>query len=114
LTSSPDDLDAAARNLDAAARREIEPFFRASLIADREAIRKAEGRRSRSWRTRLQQRFFEDGVAVAMRCDPVVFRSFVRMMNMLETPEQAFGHPQVLWRSLRVWMRGKRRNRPFA
>jgi 2-polyprenyl-6-methoxyphenol hydroxylase-like FAD-dependent oxidoreductase len=113
LARNPGDPDAAALALDAAARREIEPFYRASLLADREAIRKAEHRQPRSWRARLQQRFFEEGVAVAMRCDPVVFRSFVRMMNMVETPEQAFGHPQVIWRSLRVWLRGKRRNRPY-
>ncbi|HZR83497.1 MAG TPA: FAD-dependent oxidoreductase [Candidatus Binatia bacterium] len=108
------DLAAAARALDAAARREIEPFYRASVIADREAVRKAEGRRSRSWRARLAQRFFEDGVAVATRCDPVVYRAFVRMMNMLETPEVAFGRRSVVLRSLRVWMRGRRRNRAYA
>jgi hypothetical protein len=28
---------------------------------------------------RLQNHFFEDGVAIATRCDPVVFRAFVRM-----------------------------------
>ncbi len=32
------------------------------------------------------------------------------MFNMLETPEKAFGKPDVLWRSLRVLLRGKRRN----
>ena len=114
LARHPHDLDAVARDLDAAARRDIEPFYRASLVADRDATRKAEGRCSKDWRARLTERFFEDGVVVATRCDPVVFRAFVRMMNMIETPEQAFGDRRVLLRVLRVWLRGSRRNRPYA
>lgn len=108
------DLAAAAVTLDLAARAAIEPFYRASVIADREAVRKAEGRLPSRWSARLRQRFFDDGVAVATRCDPVVFRAFIRMMNMLETPEQAFGHLNVVLRSLRVWLRGRRYNRRYA
>jgi len=108
------DLRAAALELEAKARAVIEPFYRASVIADKDAVRKAEGRRSRHLSNRLRQRFFEDGVAVAMRCDPVVFRAFVRMFNMLETPEQAFGKPAVFFRSLWVLLRGRRRNLPYA
>ena len=63
---------------------------------------------------RLRQRYFEDGLIVATRCDPVVFRAFLRMFNMLEVPEQAFGTPAVVWRSLRVLLRGKRANRRYA
>ena len=114
LARHPGDLDAVARDLDASARREIEPFFRASLLADRDATRKAEGRAPSRWRARLARSFFEDGVVVATRCDPVVFRAFVRMMNMLETPESAFGDRRVLLRSLRVWLRGRRRNSDLA
>ncbi|HXQ23982.1 MAG TPA: FAD-dependent oxidoreductase [Candidatus Acidoferrales bacterium] len=114
LDAHPHDLVAAAVALDRRARKEIEPFYRASVIADRDAVRRAEGRRSRHLRTRLQQRFFEDGVAVATRCDPVVFRAFIRMMNMLETPEQAFGHAGVILRSLWVLARGRRYNRRYA
>lgn len=113
LDAHPGDLAAAAVALDAAARAAIEPFYRASVLADREAVRKAEGRPPRRWSGRLRARYFDDGVAIATRCDPVVFRAFVRMFNMLETPEQAFGTPRVLWRSLRVMLRGARRNRPY-
>lgn len=114
LVRNPDDLVAVAREVDEGARREIEPFFRASVIADRDATRKAEGRASSDWRVRLVQRFFEEGVVVAMRCDPVVYRAFVRMMNMMETPAQAFGRPEVVLRSLWVWLRGERWNRALA
>jgi 2-polyprenyl-6-methoxyphenol hydroxylase-like FAD-dependent oxidoreductase len=110
LDTHPSDVAAAAVALDVAARAAIEPFYRASILADREAVRKAEGRQPRRWTGRLRARYFEDGVAVATRCDPVVFRAFVRMFNMLETPEQAFGRPQVLWRSLKVMLRGAKRN----
>lgn len=113
LDAHPRDLDAVAGALDTAARAAIEPFYRASVLADREAVRKAEGRVPRTVGGRLRARYFEDGVAVATRCDPVVFRAFVRMFNMLETPEQAFGRPAVLWRSLKVMLRGARRNAPY-
>jgi flavin-dependent dehydrogenase len=110
LDAHPADVAAAAISLDVAARAAIEPFYRASILADREAVRKAEGRQPRSWKGRLRARYFDEGVAIATRCDPVVFRAFVRMFNMLETPEQAFGNPRVLWRSAKVMLRGAKRN----
>ena len=114
LDEHPRDLGAAAMALDRGARAEIEPFYRASVIADRDAVRKAEGRQPRRLKQRLQAKFFEDGVGPATRCDPVVFRAFIRMMNMLETPEQAFGHLNVFLRSLWVLLRGKRYRNRYA
>jgi 2-polyprenyl-6-methoxyphenol hydroxylase-like FAD-dependent oxidoreductase len=108
------DLNAVALEVDRGAQQHIEPFYRASLAADREATRKAEGRVPRGLRARLVTRFFEDGVGVAVRCDPVVYRAFVRMMNMLETPEEAFGRPRVVLHALWVWLRGRRRNARYA
>jgi 2-polyprenyl-6-methoxyphenol hydroxylase-like FAD-dependent oxidoreductase len=114
LDAAPDDLGEVALHLDRQARDQIEPFYRASVIADKDAVRKAEGRRPRQLGNRLREKFFVDGVTVATRCDPVVFRAFVRMFNMLETPEQAFGKPSVFFRSLWIMLRGRRRNRPYA
>jgi hypothetical protein len=51
---------------------------------------------------------------VAVRCDPVVFRAFIRMMNMLETPERAFGRPEVVLRALWVLAQGERFRRRYA
>jgi hypothetical protein len=62
----------------------------------------------------MRRKFFDLGVAPATRCDPVVFRAFLRMFNMLETPEAAFGDYRVLLRSLWVMARGKRFNRRYA
>jgi 2-polyprenyl-6-methoxyphenol hydroxylase-like FAD-dependent oxidoreductase len=114
LDAHPDDLAAAALALAEQARLQIEPFYRASVIADRDAVRRAEGRRPKRLGDRLRQRFFEDGLIPATRCDPVVFRAFLRMFNMIESPERAFGSPQVLLRSLRVLLRGRRSNRRYA
>lgn len=114
LDAHPNDFVAAARAVDRAAHATLEPFYRASVIADRDAVRRAEGRRPRRFTARLRQRFFEDGVATATRCDPVVFRAFIRMMNMLETPEQAFGRWDVVLRSLWVLAHGRRYNRRYA
>ena len=110
LDAHPTDLDAALADLDRRARAGIEPFYRASVLADREAVRKAEGRAPRTLRGRLHARFIDDGLIIATRADPVVFRAFLRMFNMLETPEQAFGRPAVVLRSLRALLRGRRRN----
>lgn len=108
------DYETMALVLDEKAEAEIEPFYRASVLADREAVLKAEGRRPRRLTSRLRQKFFDLGVGPATRCDPVVFRAFLRMFNMLETPEVAFGDMRVLLRSAWVMARGKRFNRRYA
>lgn len=108
-----EDPVALAVALDAKARRIIEPFYRASVLADREAVRKAEGRPAPTLAARLRERFFEEGVAPAIRCDPVVFRAFARMMNMLDTPEEAFARPAVALRALWVLLRPAWMNAPF-
>jgi len=114
LAAHPGDARAAAIWLDQKSRAEIEPFYRASVLADREAVRKAEGRSPRRLSNRLRNYFFEYGVGPATRCDPVVYRAFLRMMNMLETPERAFGKPVVLLRSLWVLARGRKYNQRYA
>lgn len=105
LDACPRELDAAASLFDERSRTELEPFYRASILADREAVRRAEGREPRRLDARWRDRFFRDGVAIALQCDPVVYRAFLRMLNMLETPEQAFARPEVLARCLWVLYR---------
>jgi flavin-dependent dehydrogenase len=114
IDQHPNDFEAVALSLDEKATAEIEPFYRASVLADREAVLKAEGRKARRLTSRMRQKFFDLGVAPATRCDPVVFRAFLRMFNMLETPEAAFGDFRVLLRSLWVIARGKRFNQRYA
>jgi flavin-dependent dehydrogenase len=114
VAASGGDLRAAAVALDQRARRVIEPFFRASVLADRDAVRRAEGRRPRRLRARWRSKFLDDGVGVAVRCDAVVFRAMMRMMNMLETPDQAFGRPRVVVRALWALLRNRRLKRRFG
>ena len=105
LDAAAGDTVRAARMLDAAAREEIEPFYRASVTADGHASRQV-GAAPTSLVHRFYDSFFDDGVLPATRVDPVVFRAFVRMMNMMETPERAFFRPEVVERVLAVWLRG--------
>jgi 2-polyprenyl-6-methoxyphenol hydroxylase-like FAD-dependent oxidoreductase len=114
LAQHPADPVAAAIELDRKAQALLAPFYRASILADRDAVRRAQGRRPRRWQDRLRQRFFDDGITIGTRCDPVVYRAFLRMLHMLETPEEAFAHPRVMLRALRVLARGKRYNRRYA
>jgi 2-polyprenyl-6-methoxyphenol hydroxylase-like FAD-dependent oxidoreductase len=125
LDATSGDVARSATRLDAAARLEIEPFYRASVLADLGAARKAErwrrletgaaaparsdrdSRRAASFVDRWSDSFFEDGVIVASRVDPLVFRAFVRMFNMIETPEEAFSSPEIIGRVAAVWLRGR-------
>jgi 2-polyprenyl-6-methoxyphenol hydroxylase-like FAD-dependent oxidoreductase len=114
LDAAAGDVAAAAGFLDRAAREEIEPFYRASVGADHVASRKVGAEPARPL-GRLLDSFFDDGVMPATRVDPVVYRAFVRMMNMLETPNEAFFKPEVAVRALAVWARGpsfRRRHEP--
>jgi 2-polyprenyl-6-methoxyphenol hydroxylase-like FAD-dependent oxidoreductase len=101
-----DNWERVALALDERSRTELEPYYRASVVADRDAVRRAEGRLPHRLAERMQQRFFQDGIAVAMRTDPIVFRAFLRMLNMFETPERAFGNPEVVARTLWVMAQG--------
>lgn len=103
-----------SESLDARCRRELEPYYRASIVADRDAVRRAEGRVPRRLTERMQAKFLRDGVAVAMRTDPVVFRAFLRMINMFETPEEAFGRPEVVARTLWVMAQGEEFRREYG
>ncbi len=101
------DWYAAALALDQFARENIEPFVRASVVADRDATRRALRHEPSRMIDKFQDKFFREGVAVAMRTDPVVFRAFLRMINMFETPEQAFLRPEVVARTLWVMAQGE-------
>lgn len=85
----------------------LRPYFRASILADRDAVRRAQGRPPRKLAEQLRERFFREGVAIAMRIDPVVFRAFLRMIHMFEPPDEAFRKPEVLARTLWVMAQGE-------
>ena len=45
----------------------------------------------------------QDGLLPAARTDPVVFRAFLRMFNLLDPPEKLMKDPDLLARVLTVW-----------
>jgi hypothetical protein len=82
--------------------------------ADRQALRRAHealtpGHRP-SVRARLTKSFMEDGVAIAIREDVELLRSFLRGFHMLEHPQAWLKRPANLAKILRAWARGRRRN----
>ena len=105
LDATAGDPFRAAFFLNDGAQQEIEPFFRASVAADSEASRRV-GAEPSSALARAMDSFFQNGVLPASRVDPVVFRAFLRMLYMIEPPESAFFRPDVIGRSLAVWLRG--------
>jgi 2-polyprenyl-6-methoxyphenol hydroxylase-like FAD-dependent oxidoreductase len=113
LDAASGDAVRAARFLDESARAEIEPFYRSSVAADALASRKV-GAAPTSLVQRLYDSFFDDGVVPAMRVDPLVFRTFVRVINMMDTPERAFFRPEIVERVLAVWLAGSRIRRKHA
>ena len=113
LDAASGDRVRAARFLDEAARAEIEPFYRSSVAADALASRKV-GAAPTSLVQRVYDSFFDDGVVPAMRVDPLVFRTFVRVINMMDTPERAFFQPEIVERVLAVWLGGARAKARFS
>jgi 2-polyprenyl-6-methoxyphenol hydroxylase-like FAD-dependent oxidoreductase len=113
LDAAAGDPAVAARLLDETAREEIEPFYYASVAADHVASRKV-GAEPTSWTLHFYDSFFDDGVLPATRVDPLVFRTFVRVMNMMDIPERAFFRPEVVERVVAVWLRGQRFRRRLA
>ena len=113
LDAASGDAVRAARFLDESARAEIEPFYRSSVAADAAASRKV-GAEPTSFVQRLYDSFLDDGVVPAMRVDPLVYRTFVRVINMMDTPERAFFQPEIVERVLAVWLTGGRMRRQHA
>jgi 2-polyprenyl-6-methoxyphenol hydroxylase-like FAD-dependent oxidoreductase len=106
LDAAAGDPFRAASFLDESAREEIEPFYEASVAADGEASRRVGALRSGfvDW---LNDGFFQRGILPASRVDPVVFRAFLRMFYMIETPARALLRPEVVSRALVAWLRGE-------
>ena len=76
-----------------ASAAEILPWYRAAVAQDRmnrEAAASTEEHPAAA--------FVRDGVLAAVRLDPVVFRAFLRMFNLLEAPDALMTDADVLAR----------------
>jgi len=93
---------------------DLRPYYDAMRQADRSAIKRARAAllppKPLTMRGRMLKGFLEDGVAIAMREDVVLLRSFLRGFHMLEHPNAWLKRPANIARIVRVWARGKTRN----
>ena len=96
-----------------ASRRELRPYYDVMTGADRSAIRRARATvlgEKRSLRARIVRSFLVDGVNIAIRSDPDLFRAFLRGFHMLEHPQAWLKRPANIAKVIGAWARGKRRN----
>ncbi|QYJ01396.1 FAD-dependent oxidoreductase [Thalassovita mediterranea] len=95
-------------------RTELRPYYMNQRAQDRSAIKRAEAALTpgykKSWRGKLVESFFEDGVRIALRSDVDLLRQAMRGFHMLEHPNKWLGKPANLGRVLWYWSRGKKRN----
>jgi 2-polyprenyl-6-methoxyphenol hydroxylase-like FAD-dependent oxidoreductase len=110
LAAHPDDVDAAVLAHDAALREHLRPWYRSTVVQDAEARRVAaallagddpDGDTSDP-RT-FMRAVFRDGLAPAMRTDPVVLRAVVRQMNLLAPPDSLTEDAEVGARVLQCY-----------
>ena len=108
LREHPDDVVAQALALDEATKRELRPWYKASVVAD------ARNRRVASGEAGDEEAFLSsilrDGLLPATRTDPVVFRGFLRTFNLLDPPEKVMTDPDLMARVMTVYQ--DRENRP--
>jgi len=117
LDEHPHDLRTAALAYDAALRKEIRPWYKASVEQDAEARRVAaallageDPDADDSDPRTFMRAVFRDGLVPAIRSDAVVMRAFLRSLNLLSAPDAMAQDPEVNRRVLEVWQ--DRDNRP--
>ena len=110
LAGGIEDPKALALALDEATREHIDPWYRTSVMQDRENIRAQNGEVATDDPMRALMR---DGLMPAVRVDPDVFRAFLRVLNLLDAPDAMMQNPTVMARVLEVWQaRGERPDPP--
>jgi len=98
-------------------RSVLEPFYDDMRDQDRAAARRAAHGLDPDYRpplrARLMRRFIEDGVGVAVRRDPDLFRAAMRAFHMLEPPRAWLGRPAALAKVGLALVRGRKANADF-
>ncbi|MEO5723520.1 MAG: hypothetical protein ABIQ39_05115 [Ilumatobacteraceae bacterium] len=117
IDDNPDDVAAIGVAYDAALRAEILPWYRAGVAVDAEARRVAAKLLAGEDpdddlddpRT-FMRGVLRDGLLPALRIDAVVLRAFMRMLNLLSSPDAMAEDLDVGARVLAIWE--DRNNRP--
>lgn len=97
LREHPDDLVAQALALQDGTDRDLMPWYEASVQAD------ARNRRINHGEASDQDEFFSGilkAIGPAMRTDPILFRAFMRMFNLLSDPDSLMKDPVVMGRAM--------------
>jgi 2-polyprenyl-6-methoxyphenol hydroxylase-like FAD-dependent oxidoreductase len=110
LTEHGDDLDGAVLGHAAALREHLRPWYRSTVVQDTEAQRVAAALLAgddpdgdvTDPRT-FMRAVFRQGLAPAMRTDPVVLRAVVRQLNLLVPPDSLTQDAEVAARVLRYY-----------
>lgn len=109
------DPSAVALRYEAAMAAEVHPWYRSAVAQDRQdrssrgldVPADAEGDLTGGASMDLDpasiRSLLQDGLMPAVRTDPVVFRAFLRMFNLLDPPERLMKDPDLLARVLTVW-----------
>jgi 2-polyprenyl-6-methoxyphenol hydroxylase-like FAD-dependent oxidoreductase len=99
------------------ATREIRPFYDAMRKQDQAAIRRAAHELNPEYKpglkARIMKSFVTDAVEIAIRSDLSVFRQVMHGFHMLDHPTAWLKKPGNMFKLLRTWARGKKRNKKY-
>jgi flavin-dependent dehydrogenase len=109
VAQHPDDARARALAFEAASAEEIEPWYHAAVMADRE--NRADPVTDESDPRGFMRAVLREGLAPAMRTDQRVFRAFLRTFNLLTTPDALLRDGELISRVIEVY--NDRENRPL-
>jgi 2-polyprenyl-6-methoxyphenol hydroxylase-like FAD-dependent oxidoreductase len=113
LKAHPDDPMAFALAVNAGVERELVPWYEATLAQDRDGIEVSKAQQSGrdpfqfqredgTVDTRAYMRsLLRDGLVPAMREDLTLLRAFMRVFNLLESPQDLMKDPQIMQRVLK-------------
>jgi 2-polyprenyl-6-methoxyphenol hydroxylase-like FAD-dependent oxidoreductase len=96
-----DDVAGAARRYEAACHEQVLPWYRAAVAQD--AATRADAAGEPGADEDPLRSLLRDGLLPAVRLDPIVFRAFLRMMNLLEPPESLMADMDVIGRVMAVY-----------
>ena len=119
LAVHPSDPVSAAQAYQEAVTREVEPWYRATVVRDRlerrarnQPVEPEEDEPPPPMDDDSMRSLLRDGLLPAAGTDPVVYRAFLRGFNLLDPPERLMQDPDVVARVLAVWQ--ERGSRPAA
>lgn len=109
LADEGDDLRSLALRFDDDTKRELVPWYDASVAQDTTAMKVYRGEPLNDFEAFVRS-LIRDGVFPASRTDPEVSRVWFRSFNLLDTPDSLMTNVDVMRRVMDVW--NERDNRP--